>query len=159
MIKLINRLKKSKKLRIRHKLLSEKGTSAVELAIVAPLLIAVTFAAFGLAEAGQKKALVARAAMQGARMSVVKDIDEVRSYVKHIMKTADPSIDVTKIDVKIENEFDEIPILKSIIIPQKVIVTYDHPIFSGFLGLAPTIRLEKSYIYEKWDNAVFFDVL
>lgn len=140
-----------------EKFKSEKGTSTVELAVVAPLLLLVALAAFSLADAGQKKALVSRAAMQGARLAVVKGEPEVKEYVKHIMKTADPSIKTENIDVGVENSFEGIPVVSSIIVPLKVTVRYRQPIISGF-GWSPNITLKKSYIYEKWDNGIFFDI-
>lgn len=149
-------LKPFRKFRINY-FRQESGTAAVELAIAAPLLIFITLAAFTLVDLGQKKALVARAAMEGARMAVVKDRPDVEAYVKDIMKTADPSIDVNRIYVPDFNNRNNIPVLNAMFKPIEVTVTYDLPVFAGF-GWAPKIKISKSYTFEKWDNAVIFDI-
>ncbi len=137
-------------------LFNQRGTAAVELAIVMPLLLFITLAVFSLAGAGQKKALVARAALEGGRLAVVKDGPEVSDYVKRIMKTADPLIDTERVDVKITN-VSNLPLIKAVIKPIRITVSYHQPVISGF-GWGPRITVKQSYIFEKWDNGVIFDI-
>lgn len=135
---------------------NERGTATVELALATPLLLFITLAVFSLASAGQKKALVARAALEGGRLAVVKDGPVVSNYVKRIMKTADPRIDTGLIDVEIAN-LNNIPFAKAVIKPIKITVKYHQPVVSGF-GWSPRITVKQSYIFEKWDNGVIFDI-
>jgi len=134
----------------------ERGTAAVELAIAASLLLFIALAVFSLVSAGQKRALVARAALAGGRLAIVKDESEVSDYVKRIMKTANPLIDTERVDVRITN-INNLPLIRAVIKPIKITVKYHQPVISGF-GWSPRITIQQSYIFEKWDNGVIFDI-
>lgn len=140
------------------KRLNEQGTATTELAIAAPLLLLIVIAVFSLADAGQKKALLARAAMQGARLAVVKGSNHaaIADYIKKVMKTADSAVDDSRIKVTVEN-VNNVPLASFAIKPLKVTVSYDQPIISLF-EWSPKIALSKSYTFEQWDNAVIFDI-
>ncbi len=135
------------------KISDERGQALVELAVLTPILLFVMIAVVGLAQAGQRKAAVTRAAAAAARVAVVRE-DLAKSEALAVLRESDPSIASKDIAVSISSvEKGYIPFST----PKRVDVSYKYRPLSGF-GWNPTFRLKSSFVYDKWSNAILFDV-
>ena len=77
----------------KSKLKNEKGTSAVEFALVLPIFVSVIFAIFQFGIAFNNWIAITHAAREGARLAVVGQYDEQR-----VIDSA-PSVDIQSISV------------------------------------------------------------
>lgn len=135
------------------KISDERGQALVELAILTPILLFVMIAVVGLAQAGQRKAVVTRAAAAAARVAVVRE-DLAKSEALAVLRESDPSITSRDIAVSVISvEKGYIPFLS----PKRVSVSYKYRPLSGF-GWNPTFDLRSSFVYDKWSNGILFDV-
>lgn len=131
---------------------SEKGVSAVEFALIAPLLFVLTF---GIIEFGVvlfDKAVVTNASREGARKAILFNkvgddyspfpasdvIDVVNRYTSNYLislgSTATPSIDVQCIDVDHVTEIDP-PCVEEGDVIVTVGYTYDFLVFPNLVSL------------------------
>lgn len=131
----------------------QRGTALVELAMTAPLLLFVGVAAIGLAQAGQKKAMVARAAAVAARVAVVRPElapDAARDYIV----ATDPSVKPGDVVAKVAPvDGLRLPFTQ----PTRVIVTVKYRPLTGF-GWRPTFNLRSEFFVDRWSNGVWFDI-
>lgn len=140
---------------IRKMLGAEDGQAAVELALVAPLLLLVVLGAVGLAEAGQKRAVVARAAMYGSRLAVVDPADVIRREVRQMAADLDPTVEPERLRVRV-SQGNWPRWLQAFANPVTVTVSYKVPLFQGF-GWSPRLTVEQAYTSDKWNNGIIAD--
>lgn len=134
---------------------SERGQAAVELALCAPILLVVLLASVGLADAGRKRAVVARAAMYGSRLAVVDAAPAVRRQVAEMAVDLDASIEPRRLSVRVTR--DNWPFyLRAFANPVTVTVKYDAPLLGAF-GWSPRIAVSQSYTADKWSDAIIAD--
>ncbi|MHB0976850.1 MAG: TadE/TadG family type IV pilus assembly protein [Candidatus Aquicultorales bacterium] len=137
----------------------ESGQAAVELALVAPLIVFLIFASTTLLEAAEKKMLVSRLASAGARMAVYHEGGsmDVGETVKRLMKQADAGSEPSRLSVAVHPAAD-VAWVGSVGHPTKVAVTYRVPVplLSRIFGASIPVTSEA--IVEKWPNGIFFDV-
>jgi len=132
---------------------NESGQILTELAIFSPIFMLVIIATVGLAQAGQKQALVARAAAAAARVAVVAP-EAAPAEALAVLQTADPTIDEADIDTSVEPlEAGRLPFSR----PARVTVTYKYKALSGF-GWRPTFTLREAFVTDRYDNAIIFEV-
>jgi len=125
----------------------------VELALTAPLLLFAGVAAIGLAQAGQKKAMVTRAAAVAARVAVVRPElaqDAARDYIV----ATDPSVKPGDIGTRVAPvDGLHLPFTQ----PTRVMVTVKYRPLTGF-GWRPTFNLRSEFVVDRWSNGVWFDL-
>ncbi len=131
---------------------NESGQILTELAIFSPIFMLVIIATVGLAQAGQKQALVTRAAAAAARVATVAP-EAAPAEALAVMRTADPSIDEADIDTAVEAlETGTLPFSR----PTRVTVTYTYKPISGF-GWRPTFTLSEAFVIDQYNNAIIFE--
>lgn len=131
----------------------ERGIALTELAITTPLILLVMMAVFSLAEAGQKKALVVRAAGAAARVAVVRPDLAAREAVD-LLKAADPRIKTGDIRTTVAPaKIRHLPFSN----PTRVTVTLRYRPITGF-GWRPVFNLKSEFIADRWVNGVLFDI-
>ncbi len=132
---------------------NQNGQALVELVMIAPILLFIIVATISLAQAGQKKAMVARAAAAAARVAIVRP-ELAQQEALSVLSSADPSIRAGDVEVIVK------PVKNSPIpftAPMQVSVALNYRPLSGF-GWRPTFRLKSRFISDKWSNAVWFNV-
>lgn len=131
----------------------ERGMALTELAITTPLILFVLMAVFSLAEAGQKKALVVRAAGAAARVAVVRP-DLAEREAVDLLKAADPHIKTADIRTTVAPaNTRRLPFAN----PTRVTVTLRYRPIIGF-GWRPVFNLKSEFIADRWVNGVLFDI-
>lgn len=139
--------------RIRRFRADERGTALTELAITTPLILFVLVAVFSLAEAGQKKALVVRAAGAAARVAAVRP-DLVKREALDILRTSDPAIKAGDVQTIVTPaRIPRLPFSN----PTTVRVTLKYRPITGF-GWRPVFNLRSEFVVDRWVNGVLFDI-
>lgn len=124
-----------------------------ELAITAPLILFVLVAVFSLAEAGQKKALVVRAAGAAARVAVVRP-DLAEREAVDILRTSDPKIKSGDVHTTVSPaQISRLPFTN----PARVRVALKYRPITGF-GWRPVFNLSSEFVIDRWVNGVLFDI-
>lgn len=123
----------------------ESGQILTELAIVMPLILFAILTAVGLGQAGQRKALVVRAAASAARVAVVRQ-DLAPAAAFDTIKAGDPY--ARRADVK-----TTLGTVTRVALPPtetvKVTVVYRYRPLAGF-GWRPTFNLQASFTIDKY---------
>ncbi len=133
--------------------LNQDGQALVELAMITPILLFIVVATVSLAQAGQKKAMVARAAGAAARVAIVRP-DLAQQEAVSVLRSTDPTIKPGDVKVTVSpTKNSPIPFTA----PMRVSVTLNYRPLTGF-GWRPTFRLKSHFIADKWSNAVWFNV-
>ena len=132
---------------------NESGQILTELAVFSPIFMLVIVATVGLAQAGQKQALVARAAAAAARVATVAP-EEAPAEALAVLQTADPTIDEADINTSVESLKTGGLLFSR---PARVTVTYTYKPISGF-GWRPTFTLSEAFVTDQYDNAIIFEV-
>lgn len=131
---------------------NESGQILTELAIFSPIFMLVIVAIVGLAQAGQKQAVVARAAAASARVAAVAP-EMAPAEALAVLAAADPAIDEADVVTTVEPlEAGRLPFSR----PARVTVTYRYKPISGF-GWRPTFTLRESFVTDQYNNAIIFE--
>ena len=129
------------------------GQILTELALAAPVLLAALVAVVGLAQAGQKKALVTRAAGAAARVAVVRP-DLAGAEALRVLRDSDGEIDARDVETRVKPvRLTGMPFMR----PVKVSVSLRYRPPAGF-GWRPVLYLRSEFVADRWANGVWFDI-